>query len=270
MSEAGNAHKFLDEFPKSPRAEERLFRRIVVISIFFHVLITALVPTWTGRQEKIPPPVRVLFIELETAAPSEPKLVPPVRVNRQKTEPVRRVSPGHPARPVSPPPPSAVKPQPSITPAAIETPRRAPAETPANQWPEDTIVRQDVVRSSPPPPQATAGKEASDILPTRPSANAAPLAAYMKVCRQLIEKHKEYPEMARKIRKEGTVLIHVVLKQDGSLAQSGVAKSSGHSLLDKAALRAVESVGTFPPLPPELNRDELVFEVPISFKLSID
>ncbi len=74
--------------------------------------------------------------------------------------------------------------------------------------------------------------------------------------------------MARRGRIEGTVVIYGVLTRDGSLRQCAVRRSSGSSVLDNAAARAVRSVGQFPPVPPELHGDELAFEVPLSFRLS--
>jgi protein TonB len=93
---------------------------------------------------------------------------------------------------------------------------------------------------------------------------------YLQRCRGLIERHKEYPVMARKGRTEGIVIIRGTLARNGSLRECIVNRSSGSSLLDNAAVRAVRSVGQFPPVPPELHGGELVFELPVSFRLSAE
>jgi len=74
--------------------------------------------------------------------------------------------------------------------------------------------------------------------------------------------------MAKKGMIEGTVMVQGKLARDGVLRQCIVTRSSGSGLLDNAALRAVRSVGRFPPLPVEIRGDELVFELPVSFRLS--
>lgn len=76
--------------------------------------------------------------------------------------------------------------------------------------------------------------------------------------------------MARRGRVQGTVVVRGTLARDGSLRQCTVNLTSGSSLLDKAAVRAVQSVGRFPPVPAELPGEELVLEVPISFTLNVD
>lgn len=76
--------------------------------------------------------------------------------------------------------------------------------------------------------------------------------------------------MARRGGIEGTTVIRGSLNRDGSLRQCAIARTSGSSLLDSAALRAVKSVSRFPPMPPELEGNELVFELPVTFRLSAE
>jgi len=95
-------------------------------------------------------------------------------------------------------------------------------------------------------------------------------AGFLQLCRTLIERHKEYPVMARKGMIEGTVVIRGTLAQAGVLRQCIIFRSSGSGLLDNAALRAVRNVDRFPQLPSELQDSELVFELPISFRLSAE
>jgi protein TonB len=76
--------------------------------------------------------------------------------------------------------------------------------------------------------------------------------------------------MARKGRTEGTVVIRGTILRSGSLRECTVSRSSGSSLLDNAAVWAVRSVSQFPPMPLELQGDDLVFDLPISFRLSAE
>lgn len=90
---------------------------------------------------------------------------------------------------------------------------------------------------------------------------------YTARVRELIDRQKEYPLMARRSGSEGTVYIKFVLARDGSLKQAEVSRSSGRSILDKAAMNAINSVRRFPAVPASMEGSELNFELPLVFKL---
>jgi TonB family protein len=69
---------------------------------------------------------------------------------------------------------------------------------------------------------------------------------------------------------EGNVKVRCEVSRDGSLKHSVVTGSSGHTMLDNAALSAVRNVRQFPPMPLEQYGDKLAFEVPITFRLSAE
>jgi len=94
--------------------------------------------------------------------------------------------------------------------------------------------------------------------------------AYLAALKELIERHKEYPTMARKGGMEGTVRISCILSRKGELREATVVKSSGCAILDNAALRAVRSVGQYPLVPPEIKGDKFGFTAPISFRLTAE
>jgi protein TonB len=93
-------------------------------------------------------------------------------------------------------------------------------------------------------------------------------ARYQNILKNLIEKNKDYPLLARKAGREGTCAVRCALERNGSIRRVQIVKSSGHDLLDKSALRAVRNVGQFPPVPVEVKGDEVNFDVPISFSLT--
>lgn len=89
---------------------------------------------------------------------------------------------------------------------------------------------------------------------------------YHNQLRTLIEKHKRYPLMARKGRKEGQVRVGFTLHNDGNLKTAQVVQSCGHRLLDRAALKAVKAVDCYPEIPEVIDPDTQ-FEIDISFTL---
>lgn len=94
-----------------------------------------------------------------------------------------------------------------------------------------------------------------------------PLAAYLQEVRRLLERHKDYPLLARQMHLEGVAVVQFTIAADGRLEGAGLKRSSGHELLDRAAQETVRRVGRFPPLPPALGRDRLALAIPISFRL---
>jgi len=63
-----------------------------------------------------------------------------------------------------------------------------------------------------------------------------------------------YPDEARG-KLYGRVQVVVTLRPDGSVDSAEIGRSSGHEVLDRAALRIVELASPFAPFPPEIRRD---------------
>ncbi len=67
-------------------------------------------------------------------------------------------------------------------------------------------------------------------------------AAYMEAWRAKVERigNLNYPDAARQQGLSGSLILDVGLKPDGSIEEINIRKSSGHKLLDDAAIRIVE------------------------------
>jgi protein TonB len=66
-----------------------------------------------------------------------------------------------------------------------------------------------------------------------------------------------YPDEARRQQLHGQLVLTVSINRDGSVKSADVIQSSGHKLLDDAALRIVKLAAPFPPIPPGEKVDEL-------------
>ncbi len=62
-----------------------------------------------------------------------------------------------------------------------------------------------------------------------------------------------YPDQAAREHLEGTLILEVELKWDGSIVEVSLIRSSGHKILDDAAKRIVELAAPYPPFPAELR-----------------
>ena len=75
-----------------------------------------------------------------------------------------------------------------------------------------------------------------------------------------LTRHLYYPPEAIQRGMEGEVILLLQLAEDGRLVSVSVARSSGHALLDQAALEAARSIGTLAGSP-----GQLLF--PVNFRL---
>jgi len=80
--------------------------------------------------------------------------------------------------------------------------------------------------------------------------------------RDLVLKRLTYPPEAKKRGWEGVVLVCFVIRENGTVEQLRVMKSSGHEVLDEHAIRTISSVQPYPRPP---VKAELI--IPIAFKL---
>ncbi|MEM7540382.1 MAG: TonB family protein [Pseudomonadota bacterium] len=82
-------------------------------------------------------------------------------------------------------------------------------------------------------------------------------AAYMDAWIRKVERigNLNYPDEARRSEISGRVLLDVALKEDGSVLDITVRRSSGHKVLDDAAVRIVGLASPFAPFPDKIARE---------------
>ncbi|MCX7192102.1 MAG: energy transducer TonB [Proteobacteria bacterium] len=84
-------------------------------------------------------------------------------------------------------------------------------------------------------------------------------AQYIEDWRVKVERigNLNYPEQARREQVYGKLQLSVSIRADGSVENIEVSRSSGHRILDAAAVRIVKlaSANGFAPLPPDITRD---------------
>ncbi len=70
-----------------------------------------------------------------------------------------------------------------------------------------------------------------------------------------------YPEAARTARLYGSLRVLVAIAADGALVDARVLDSSGHQVLDEAAVRIVRLAAPFAPFPPGMRRNTDILEI---------
>src|SRR5581483_346450 len=82
-------------------------------------------------------------------------------------------------------------------------------------------------------------------------------ATYLAAWEAKIERigNLNYPDEAKKRGLRGRLRLHVAVNADGSLGEVTVTQSSGHKLLDDAAIRIVQLSAPFAPFPPDIRSE---------------
>ena len=78
---------------------------------------------------------------------------------------------------------------------------------------------------------------------------------------------KRYPSSARLNGQEGKVILKAVIRSDGHLAEVSVQKSSGHAILDTAAIEAVKLACPLH-MKHAINKPQIVVSLPIVYSLA--
>jgi len=93
-------------------------------------------------------------------------------------------------------------------------------------------------------------------------------AAYMDAWRAKVERigNLNYPEQARRQNLAGSLVLDVAINPDGSLNGTQVLRSSGHKLLDDAAIRIVEMAAPYPALPPDIRAETDILHITRTWK----
>jgi protein TonB len=90
-------------------------------------------------------------------------------------------------------------------------------------------------------------------------------ASYLEAWRRKVERigNLNYPDEARRKGIYGSLILHVAVRADGSIEQIRLLRSSGHKVLDDAAIRIVRLAGKdgFAPFPPEIRKEVDVLDI---------
>ncbi len=95
-------------------------------------------------------------------------------------------------------------------------------------------------------------------------------AAYMDAWRAKVERigNLNYPEEAKRRGLRGDVVLDVAVNDDGSVEAVSILRSSGHKLIDDAAVRIVHLAAPFAPFPPEIRGDTDIMHITRTWKFN--
>lgn len=90
---------------------------------------------------------------------------------------------------------------------------------------------------------------------------------YRSTLLRLIERHKYYPIHARRNGLEGTSTVAFTVNRNGAIGDISLARSSGTTLLDQAAVQTIIRINNAPPFPADIKRSQWSFAIPIAYNL---
>lgn len=116
--------------------------------------------------------------------------------------------------------------------------------------------------------QDTTGQTAPPVLSLSTTPGPAPAATRSPGIVPTYTPEPEYPGMARRLGLEGKVLLHVLMALNGIPEEVSVISSSGHPLLDKAAMKTIKSWRFSVSMPAGDIHEPPSIDIPIRFQLN--
>ena len=123
--------------------------------------------------------------------------------------------------------------------------------------------------SQPPSELATSPAQTASLVPSSSTTQALRKPDYGWLAGPLlqrIEALKQYPATARLHRLEGRVIVRIVIQQDGHITSATVARSSGHDVLDQAALETIRQASPLT-LSQPLEKSSVTMQIPLGYYL---
>ncbi len=99
------------------------------------------------------------------------------------------------------------------------------------------------------------------------AAGAALRTAYEQQLFLWLEKHKDYPLVARRRGLEGVATLRVRIARDGHVLGTTMVHGSGEPMLDAATLDLASRADPFPRVPASIDGGEFEFTVPVEYRL---
>ena len=163
--------------------------------------------------------------------------------------PMPRPAPPAPAKPV-PPETKTVK----IPPAAEKQQKAASRASPARP----ASQAQPTAQSRDPGKVGGGGRSSTETGRQALSSYQAKVAAHLR-------RHRAFPADARRTGARGTAVVRFTVNRSGRVVGASLARSSGNSVLDNAAIAMVRRASPFPAMPSSVGGNSVTVSAPLRF-----
>lgn len=279
------------EFAKEPKSEAETLTLALVVALVLHAaIITQLHFDWLDvERQSAPSDLDVVLVEWSSEqAPEQADFL--AQANQQgggDNDERERPSSPPPSEPAGaesdPPEPRPIRrPERTASPAEVLTQQESPSEIApdddAETQPDPLPDASQLLEQSRRIAQTTADPlDTERVMPRRPrrkfiTANTREhlYASYMRAWVAKVERvgNMNYPERARQRDLEGSLVLSVDVLADGSIEHVRVMRSSGHDLLDEAAVRIVRLAAPYAALPPDIRQETDVLTITRTWQFS--
>jgi protein TonB len=190
----------------------------------------------------------VVSAEAEKPKPIEPDVAAPVPPAPQ-TEPVV---------PTVPPPVLTAREAPASVPAVQRMPEEASKKSVPVEKKKVAALPATETSARKPKPDKVAAASAVESGRVSATSYRAQLAAHLR-------RYRSYPDSARAEGLWGTARVSFTVNANGQVTRARLTGSSGHALLDRAAVNMVRRASPFPPIPKQVGSPVLTVDVPVRF-----
>jgi protein TonB len=204
--------------------------------------------------EQPPPQAEALPDQQEVPPP------PPPQATREQ-------APVPPPAPVTVEPPPPPKPRPIRPSRSQPVPSSPPHVSPSHAPPSHTATAEIPNRTEPAAaPPAAPGAPADLAAPPQQAARVGTDPAWLAGVGAWLMAHRSYPEMARALGRQGTVVVEITVDASGHVEAVSLVRGSGTDSLDRAA-QALLRGAQLPPFPPDMKLPRQSVTVPIHYRL---
>lgn len=224
--------------------------RPVVLSLLLHALLLGLAPQFAATENSVPPASVLQGVLLPApSSPDEPALalqrfVPPAPVAAAAV--ASRAVPGNPISAVTPPPTF-------VTPPLPEKVQATSASGGGGEV---------APRHMPGPATVALAQETDER-----GVNAAGLRQFRLSLAGEARRFRRYPEAAERAGLTGTAEVRVSVEAGGLTRRADLSRSSGHALLDAAALEMLRQAAGRVVLPESLHGQSFAVLLPVVFEV---
>lgn len=112
-----------------------------------------------------------------------------------------------------------------------------------------------------------AGAGDSEVYGTADGREVSAQERYRLELQAMLEKKKQYPLLAKRLRQQGKVLVKFTLRRDGSVVAAELVATSEFESLNKAARELIAQISGLKPFPDEVKRQQWVFVLPVEYRM---
>ncbi len=223
------------------------------------------------RPEPLPKPIEVQVQPRQPVQPQQPVHVSP----RRELPTVAKAPFPKPIERVTRPKPVTVRKPAAVAvrkPSTVNVKRPKRTVTPKPVAPSRPVAPREPVAPRLPAPRPPAPQTQTALRPPPPAAPPAPdlQRQYLAMVSKALQRHKRYPRVARRRGLSGKVVLDFVILPNGQITEARIIEnqSTGHGILNRAALSALKRASPLPPFPKTLKKRSLQVTIPIVYELT--